>query len=106
MKNGTRDDVAFNALPSGYNGTSDLGKYFCLLTAGNYVAFGMNGFCSVLQFDYNQSRFRSIMKARSNVTFKGSVRCVKNYVHYDVASDAPVGSWNIADLKWNEEIDF
>ena len=106
LKNGTRDDVAFNALPSGFNGTSGLGQYFCMLTAGNYVAFGMNGFCSVLQFDYNQSRFRSIMKARANGTFKGSVRCVKNYVHCDVASDAPVGSWNIADLKWNEEIDF
>ena len=106
LKNGVRDDVAFNALPSGFGGTGGLGQYFCLLTAGNYVAFGQNGFCSVLQFDYNQSRFRSIMKARSNASFKGSVRCVKNYVHCDVASDAPVGSWNIADLKWNEEIDF
>lgn len=106
LKNGTRDDVAFNALPSGYGGTGGLGQYFCLLTAGNYIAFGQNGFCSVFQLDFNQSRFRSIMKARSNATFKGSVRCVKNYVHYDVASDAPVGSWNIADLKWNEEIDF
>lgn len=106
LKAGTRDDVAFNALPSGFGGTGGLGQYFCILTAGNYVAFGQNGFCSVLQFDYNQSRFRSIMKARSNASFKGSVRCVKNYVHYDVASDASVGSWNIADLKWNEEIDF
>ena len=108
LKNGTRDDVAFNALPSGFGGTGGLGQYFCLLTAGNYIFYHatQSGFCSVLQFDYNQSRFRSIMKARSNASFKGSVRCVKNYVHYDVASDAPVGSWNIADLKWNEEIDF
>ena len=106
LKAGTRDDVAFNALPSGFGGTGGLGQYFCMLTAGNYVCFGQNGFCSVLQFDYNQSRFRSIMKARSNATFKGSVRCVKNYEHIDVESDASVGSWGINELKWNEEIDF
>ena len=108
LVNGNRDEVGFNALPSGYASTTiaGVGNYFTMLVHGSYLNTGQNGFHYILQFDYNQSGFRRISKARSNTTFKGSVRCVKNYEHIDVESDASVGSWGITELKWNEEIDF
>ncbi len=108
LKNGVREDVGFNALPSGFTsgGTAaprDVGSYFAMLVHGSYVNKSQNGFQYIFQLDYDKSRFRRIAKARSNTSFKGSVRCVKNYAHRDVEVDNAVASWVISDLSgWTE----
>ena len=80
--------VGFNAYPAGaagFEGGSNAYKYACFLQPMSINAKNNNGYTPVVQLDYNQAGIRMIQKSRNYGTaYQYSVRCVKNYEHYDL----------------------
>jgi uncharacterized protein (TIGR02145 family) len=81
--------VGFNAYPAGmasFTGESMIYRYACFMQPMTINAATWNGLTAMVELDYNQNGIRmGFGKARG--TGKGnqmSVRCVKNYEHYDL----------------------
>lgn len=84
------DFVGFNAYPAGWaaitEGSGNYGKWACFLQPMTLSAKGNNGTVPIVQLDSDDNNIRMINgKSRSNGTGNQySVRCVKNYEHYDL----------------------
>ena len=81
--------VGFNAYPAGAASFTTSGliyRYACFLQPMTINAKGNNGTTPFIQIDYNRNGIRMINgKGRTpDTSNKVSVRCVKNYEHYDL----------------------